>query len=231
MVAQPFPAVPDLVTQPGRLHLLEARQQEEVATHLQGRYASAKDLAGELLRRDWLTASQVNQLLQGRGPALLLGSYVLLQRLGEGGMGAVLRARHRNLRRLAAQAQIDQALTLERISNISIMQPAAYELTPARPRLSLAVAFGGAVLCSVAVALAVAYVAPAREAGQRPGPRRAAGGRRHGGGRERHELRRKSPRSPAEPGNAGRHRRVPTSDGTCATLACLAPAARQPSPT
>jgi hypothetical protein len=39
-----------------------------------------------LVRRGWLTPYQVNQLSRGRGDELLLGSYVLMERLGQGGM-------------------------------------------------------------------------------------------------------------------------------------------------
>jgi serine/threonine-protein kinase len=59
-------------------------------------------LARELIERGWLTPYQVNQLFQGRGPALAVGSYVLLERLGEGGMGQVFKARHRGLERVVA---------------------------------------------------------------------------------------------------------------------------------
>jgi serine/threonine-protein kinase len=64
--------------------------------------ADARTLAKELVQRRWLTLYQVNQLLQGLGRTLVLGSYILLDRLGEGGMGEVFRARHRKLDRIVA---------------------------------------------------------------------------------------------------------------------------------
>jgi uncharacterized protein involved in exopolysaccharide biosynthesis len=53
------------------------------------------------------------------------------------------------------QAQIDQALTQERITNIGIVQPATYELKPFRPRVGLALALGlaFALLGSISLAL------------------------------------------------------------------------------
>src|SRR5262245_20656732 len=97
----------DLVEEVCSLHLLEPAQQTQLAA-LQSRFPEARALAQELLRRDWLTAYQVNQIFQDRGSDLLLGSYVLLQRLGEGGMGAVFKARNWKLGRVVALKLIRQ---------------------------------------------------------------------------------------------------------------------------
>src|SRR5581483_8026554 len=59
-------------------------------------------LGRELLQRGWLTPYQANLLLQGRGSDLVLGSYVLLERLGEGAAGQIFKARHQGMNRLAA---------------------------------------------------------------------------------------------------------------------------------
>ncbi len=82
--------------------LLESEQLEEVALHLERRFSDAKSLAGELLQRGWLTPFQANRLLQGRGHELVLGAYALLERIGEGGMGEVFKARHALMHRLVA---------------------------------------------------------------------------------------------------------------------------------
>src|SRR5262249_30748015 len=81
---------------------LRLAQMEEVAGVLQGHYDQPRLLAKELLQRGWLTAYQINQLFQGRGRDLTLGPYVLLQRIGEGGMGQVFKAWHRHLDRTVA---------------------------------------------------------------------------------------------------------------------------------
>ena len=81
--------------------LLEPAQFQELPA-LQVRFSSPRLLARELVRRGWLTPFQVNALFQGYGPALLHGSYVLLDNLGEGGMGAVYRARNWKLGKVVA---------------------------------------------------------------------------------------------------------------------------------
>ena len=82
MAAAPTAALVDAL----RLcRLLEPAQLDEVARALEPSFPDPKTLAGELIRRGWLTPFQANKLLQGKGQDLVLGSYVLLKKLGEGG--------------------------------------------------------------------------------------------------------------------------------------------------
>ena len=80
--------------------LLDTKQLEELSS-LESRFPDPKAFAIELIRRRWLTEYQARRLLRGRGKELVLGSYILLDRLGEGSMGQVFKARHRTLRRIA----------------------------------------------------------------------------------------------------------------------------------
>jgi serine/threonine-protein kinase len=82
--------------------LLEPDQLQALSSDLLPRLPDPRDLGRHLIHSDWLTAYQVNQLLLGRGPHLAVGPYVLLERLGAGGMGEVFKARHRKLLRIAA---------------------------------------------------------------------------------------------------------------------------------
>jgi serine/threonine-protein kinase len=98
----PADSVTAFVESVSSIALLRGTQAEELTGTLQTRFASPKALAKELLQRGWLTPYQANQLLQGRGPDLVLGQYVLLERLGQGGMGQVFKARHQRLHRIVA---------------------------------------------------------------------------------------------------------------------------------
>src|SRR5262249_53535055 len=81
------------------IRLCRLLPQAQLETLGPGPWTNPRDLARDLLQKGWLTPYQVNQLLKGEGQGLLLGSYVLLQRLGEGGAGQVFRARHLLLNR------------------------------------------------------------------------------------------------------------------------------------
>jgi serine/threonine protein kinase len=59
-------------------------------------------LARVVFQRGWLTRFQLNTIAAGRAKDLTVGPYVLLDRLGEGGMGLVYKARHRHLQRVVA---------------------------------------------------------------------------------------------------------------------------------
>lgn len=76
-----------------QFHLVESTHLEELRD-LQKRHADVKDLARDIVNRGWATPYQINQLFQGRAAELLLGSYVLLEPLGEGGMGEAFKARN-----------------------------------------------------------------------------------------------------------------------------------------
>src|SRR5262249_38333628 len=77
-------------------------QLQEVANVLQRRQADAKGLLEELVRRGWLTLYQARMIIGGRGRELVLGSSVILDKLGTGGGGQVYKARHRKMDRVVA---------------------------------------------------------------------------------------------------------------------------------
>src|SRR6185437_2590166 len=82
--------------------LLSPAQLKEIRNLPDDIGTDAKRLAAELMRRDWLSPFQVNQLFQGRSASLRLGPYLLLKRIGKGGMGEVFKARHTLMDRLVA---------------------------------------------------------------------------------------------------------------------------------
>jgi serine/threonine-protein kinase len=98
----PLDTVGDFVDALRHARLLEPEQQNALTSELRLRFQKPRALADELLRRGWLTTYQVNLLLQGHGDELLLGSYVLLDRIGEGGMGQVFKAKNWKLGRVVA---------------------------------------------------------------------------------------------------------------------------------
>jgi formylglycine-generating enzyme required for sulfatase activity/tRNA A-37 threonylcarbamoyl transferase component Bud32 len=108
------------------LPLLTAAQQAQLAV-LQQQFSEAKALAQELIRRGWLTVYQANQLARGKGHELVLDRYVLLDLLGQGGMGAVYRAR---------QTRMDRVVALKVIRPETLKAPTAVERFQREARLA-----------------------------------------------------------------------------------------------
>jgi serine/threonine-protein kinase len=63
-------------------------------------------LARELVRADKLTKYQAQAVYQGKPKGLVFGEYVVLDKLGQGGMGVVLKAQHRRMDRIVAVKMI-----------------------------------------------------------------------------------------------------------------------------
>jgi serine/threonine-protein kinase len=87
---------------------------QRTAVALFQQFADVRSFARELLQRNLLTAYQANLLLTGKGRQLLIGPYVILERLGEGGMGQVFKARHQQQQRHVVALKV---IRPERVTN------------------------------------------------------------------------------------------------------------------
>jgi serine/threonine-protein kinase len=85
-----------------RTHRLLSNSQLTELEALPNLPPDSRDLAKEIVKREWLTAYQVNLVYRGKGRDLLLDPYILIDKLGEGGMGEVYKARHQRLERIVA---------------------------------------------------------------------------------------------------------------------------------
>ncbi|MFO1001073.1 MAG: protein kinase [Planctomycetaceae bacterium] len=78
--------------------------------------SSAEGLAKQLVRDGRLTLFQAQLAINGKAAALVLGSYLILEKLGQGGMGQVYKARHRTMKREVALKVISAAVVKDETS-------------------------------------------------------------------------------------------------------------------
>ncbi len=90
-----------------RLTLSGAMPEDELrdwiaAVPIEQRASDGESLAKALVKDKRLTKFQAEQIYAGKEKSLTLGNYVILDKLGQGGMGMVLKARHKRMARVVA---------------------------------------------------------------------------------------------------------------------------------
>ena len=106
----PLTATSSLLDAVRSAQLLRPAQLSELELAGADRFPEARSLAQHLMERGWLTPYQVNQVLLGRAAELMLGPYLLIERLGEGFGGTVFKARHTRMNRTVALRSIRKEL-------------------------------------------------------------------------------------------------------------------------
>src|SRR5262249_10182825 len=96
----PITSVAALLQLLDRYELVDHEQRSELRRIVQKHAQDLRGFARELLQRGWLTPYQINQLIADHGDSLLVGTYIVVERLGSGGMGNVFKARHKKLGRI-----------------------------------------------------------------------------------------------------------------------------------
>ena len=112
---EPIDSVPGLVDWLRRHHVFSLTQLNEVIqADLRGSFPDLHALTRYLVDRGWLTGYQAGLLLQGRAAELMMGPYLVLELLGEGGTGQVFKVRHTKMNRLVALKLIRRELSTDR---------------------------------------------------------------------------------------------------------------------
>ena len=84
-------ALVDTLQQTG---LINEKQVKLLRHKMHKRLIDARTLARLMLKHEWLTVFQINELLEGNGRNLVVGPYHILDKLGQGGQSSVYKARH-----------------------------------------------------------------------------------------------------------------------------------------
>jgi serine/threonine protein kinase len=81
--------------------LLTTSEMAEVRLALP-QHSTTESLAESLYRQGKLTKYQLTRVIQGKARSLFLGNYIVQDKIGQGGMGLVVKARHRVMQRIVA---------------------------------------------------------------------------------------------------------------------------------
>jgi serine/threonine protein kinase/WD40 repeat protein len=94
--------VDDFVQELSTIGLMAAGDVETFVAGLSAQPQDAESFAKSLVRAGKLTKYQAASVYQGKGKSLVFGDYVVLDKIGAGGMGVVLKAQHRRMKRMVA---------------------------------------------------------------------------------------------------------------------------------
>jgi len=83
-----------------------------------------ESFARRLVRTGRLTSYQAAAALQGKVKGLVVGNYVILDKVGAGGMGMVFKARHRKLKRVVALKALPPSFTRDRAAVLRFQREA-----------------------------------------------------------------------------------------------------------
>jgi serine/threonine protein kinase len=96
-----------------RVRLLAPEQVDEIDRELGPLYKNPRTLADYLVQIDWLTSFQVKTLFDGDWDELIIGPFILLSRLGEGGLSQVYKAWDTQKGRIVAVKVLRQNLAAQ----------------------------------------------------------------------------------------------------------------------
>lgn len=104
--------LPKLIEQLTSYGLVPAAQLTSLLdpTSVGARPQDSAQLLRMLIEQQVLTAYQADELRAGRTSTLVLGNYLIVDKLGQGGMGMVLKARHRRMKRVVALKVLSPAV-------------------------------------------------------------------------------------------------------------------------